>query len=55
MHVLDTFEPGSAMRGEDGRSEGFCSYVGLQARIPADHLNSNHVAEEIIDILVEMS
>jgi transposase len=28
---------GNAMRGEDHRSEGFFSYVGLEARIPADH------------------
>ena len=25
------------MRGEDQRSEGFFSYVRLEARIPADH------------------
>ncbi len=25
------------MRGEDQRSEGFFSYVGLEARIPVDH------------------
>ena len=35
MHWLDSF--GDAMRGEDQRSEGFFSYVGLEGRIPADH------------------
>ena len=37
MHKLDSFKLGNAMRGEDERSEGFFSYVRLEARIPADH------------------
>ena len=37
MHVLDSFDTGHAMRGEDQRSEGFFSYVRLEQRIPADH------------------
>jgi transposase len=37
VHVLDSFGLGDAMRGEDQRSEGFFSYVRLEARIPADH------------------
>src|ERR1700692_145945 len=35
--MLDSFGLGSAMRGEDQRSEGFFSYVRLEARIPTDH------------------
>jgi transposase len=35
--MLDSFGLGNAMRGEDQRSEGFFSYVRLEARIPADH------------------
>jgi transposase len=35
--VVDSFGMGNAMRGEDQRSEGFFSYVRLEARIPADH------------------
>jgi transposase len=37
MHMLDSFELRTAMRGEDQRSEGFFSYVGLEARVPPDH------------------
>jgi transposase len=37
VHVVDSFGPGNAMRGEDKRAEGLFSYVGLEARIPADH------------------
>jgi transposase len=37
VHVLDSFGLGNGMRGEDQRSEGFFSYVRLEARIPADH------------------
>ena len=37
MHVLDSFGPGDVMRGEDQRSEGFFSYVRLEARIAVDH------------------
>jgi transposase len=37
VHWLDSFGFEAAMRGEDQRSEGFFSYVGLEARIPADH------------------
>lgn len=37
MHLLDSFWLGTAMRGEDQRSEHLFSYVGLEARIPADH------------------
>src|ERR1700693_4818795 len=35
--MLDSFDLRNAMRGEDQRSEGFFSYVRLEARIPADH------------------
>jgi transposase len=35
--MLDSFGLRDAMRGEDQRSEGFFSYVRLEARIPADH------------------
>src|SRR5258707_9485740 len=35
--MLDSFDLGNAMRGEDQRSEGFFSYVRLDTRIPADH------------------
>ena len=37
MHMLDSFGLGGAMRGEDRRSEQLFSYVGLEARIAADH------------------
>src|SRR5258708_1433292 len=37
MHMVDSFELRPAMRGEDQRSEGFFSYVGLEARVPPDH------------------
>ena len=37
MHMLDSLGLADAMRGEDQRSEGFFSYVRLEARIPADH------------------
>jgi transposase len=37
VHVLDSFGVGNGMRGEDQRSEGFFSYVRLEARIPPDH------------------
>jgi hypothetical protein len=33
----DSFGLRKAMRGEDQQSEGFFSYVRLEARIPADH------------------
>jgi len=35
--MLDSFDLGNAMRGEDQRSEGFFSYVRLEARIASDH------------------
>src|ERR1700756_1970643 len=35
--MLDSFGLGGAMRGEDRRSEQLFSYVGLEARIAADH------------------
>jgi transposase len=37
LHVSDSFELGTAMRGKDQRSEGFFSYVRLESRIAADH------------------
>ena len=37
MHMTDSFGLGAAMRGEDQQSEGFFSYLRLEARIPADH------------------
>ncbi len=47
MHMADSFGLGTAMRGEDQRSESFFSYVRLEARIAADHpLRAIH---EIVD------
>jgi transposase len=37
VHLVDSFLLGTAMRGEDQSSERLFSYVGLEARIPADH------------------
>jgi transposase len=37
VHVRDSFGWENAMRGDDERSDGFFSYVRLEARIPADH------------------
>src|SRR5262245_38900837 len=37
VHVVDSFGMRDAVRGEDERSEGFFSYVRLEARIPVDH------------------
>jgi transposase len=37
VHLLDSFELGHAMRGEDRGSEALFSYVPLERRIPADH------------------
>src|SRR6266436_5464915 len=35
--MVDSFDLGNAMRGEDQRSEVFFSYVRLEARIASDH------------------
>jgi transposase len=37
VHLTDSLGMGTAVRGEDQRSEGLFSYVGLEQRIPADH------------------